>query len=282
MKNILIPTDFSSNAWNALQYALQLFKEEKCTFYLLNAFESVYFTTNSLMVPEPGEPAYDNAREASENGLQFIVEKIGEKSSLHKFKTISSYNTVIEAIKYILQENKIHFLVMGTEGKNSIENRIYGSTALAVMEKIKNCPILIIPHKVSYSSNGKKEIVFATDFKTSDTKKPVKYLTILARRFSAAVRVLYIQESEKLSKEQLRNKEMLQDHLKDISHSFHTLTKISTGAGIHSFIESRGSDLLAICRKKHGFFYRFFSRSVIEEIGYKPQIPILILPEFEG
>lgn len=282
MKNILIPTDFSSNAWNALQYALQLFKEEKCTFYLLNAFESVYFTTNSLMVPEPGEPAYDNAREASENGLQYLIDKIEKKSSFHKFKTISSYNTVLEAIKYVLKNNKIHFLVMGTEGKNTIENRIYGSTALAVMEHIKNCPILIIPDKILYSSGGKKEIVFATDFKTSDPKKPVKYLTILARKLPAAIRVLYIQEGEKLSKEQLKNKELLQEKLKNVSHSFHTLTKISTGAGIHSFIESRSSDLLAICRKKHGFFYRFFSKSVIEEIGYKPQVPILILPDFES
>ncbi|WP_373282945.1 universal stress protein [Aquaticitalea lipolytica] len=35
MKNILLPTDFSDNSWNAIKYALQLFKDEKCTFHLL-------------------------------------------------------------------------------------------------------------------------------------------------------------------------------------------------------------------------------------------------------
>ncbi|HMB61517.1 MAG TPA: universal stress protein, partial [Eudoraea sp.] len=36
MKNILIPTDFSRNAWNALSYATSLFKKTRCTFYIVH------------------------------------------------------------------------------------------------------------------------------------------------------------------------------------------------------------------------------------------------------
>ena len=36
MKNILVPTDFSIAAWNAKQYALQLFAESECVFHFLN------------------------------------------------------------------------------------------------------------------------------------------------------------------------------------------------------------------------------------------------------
>lgn len=38
MKRILLPTDFSENSWNAIQYAMELYKEDVCTFYLLNAY----------------------------------------------------------------------------------------------------------------------------------------------------------------------------------------------------------------------------------------------------
>ncbi len=38
MKNILLPTDFSDNAYNALRYAAELYKEEDCTFFLLNTY----------------------------------------------------------------------------------------------------------------------------------------------------------------------------------------------------------------------------------------------------
>mgnify|MGYP000303646047 CR=1 FL=1 len=38
MKKILLPTDFSENAQKAIDYALLLFKNEACTFYLLHAY----------------------------------------------------------------------------------------------------------------------------------------------------------------------------------------------------------------------------------------------------
>ena len=36
MKNILIPTDFSKNSWNAIEYALKFFENSCCNFYLLH------------------------------------------------------------------------------------------------------------------------------------------------------------------------------------------------------------------------------------------------------
>jgi len=38
MKKIILPTDFSENAFNTVSYALNLYKEEECAFYLLNIF----------------------------------------------------------------------------------------------------------------------------------------------------------------------------------------------------------------------------------------------------
>jgi hypothetical protein len=36
MKNILLPTDFSENSWNAISYAIQFFEDIKCNFYLIH------------------------------------------------------------------------------------------------------------------------------------------------------------------------------------------------------------------------------------------------------
>ena len=38
-KHILLPTDFSTNARNAIDYAIYLFEKEECTFYIMNAFQ---------------------------------------------------------------------------------------------------------------------------------------------------------------------------------------------------------------------------------------------------
>ena len=39
MQNILVPTDFSNDAYNALYFASKLFKNKACNFYLLNAYD---------------------------------------------------------------------------------------------------------------------------------------------------------------------------------------------------------------------------------------------------
>ena len=35
--NILLPTDFSDNAWNAIVYALKLYADEYSTFHLMHS-----------------------------------------------------------------------------------------------------------------------------------------------------------------------------------------------------------------------------------------------------
>ena len=42
MKNILVPTDFSENAENALYYAIDLAKRENAKIILLNAYQINY------------------------------------------------------------------------------------------------------------------------------------------------------------------------------------------------------------------------------------------------
>ncbi|WP_368662392.1 universal stress protein [Zobellia laminariae] len=53
-KRILVPTDFSKNALNAVRYALDLYAKLNCEFYFLNVFKLEYYTTDTLIIPEPG------------------------------------------------------------------------------------------------------------------------------------------------------------------------------------------------------------------------------------
>ena len=47
MKNILILTDFSDNALNALKYAQQLFTTTRCNFYLLHVSDFIHYPIDS-------------------------------------------------------------------------------------------------------------------------------------------------------------------------------------------------------------------------------------------
>jgi len=278
-KKILIPTDFSTNSWNALVYAFNLYKDEECTFYLLNAFQLYDFPTDTIRDAKPGEAEYEKEKEKSESGLEGLLEGINMRNdtSNHHFEIISRYNKVIDAVRKTVKEKGIEFLIMGTKGENNPETTLYGSNAVDVIERVQNCPVLVLPPNINFEDKVNNEIVFATNFKTLYNHHELDYLVDIAKRSKAAIRVLYVQKSNKLSSDQEDNKKVLIEHLKEVVYTLHTLTNIKVAKGIHSFIESRGSGMLALVNKKHGFFSSIFSKSLAKEIGYKPEVPILVL-----
>ena len=280
MKNILLPTDFSANSLNAIKYAIKIYEQESCSFYLLHAFQPVYFTTESLMVPEPGEPAYDEALQEAEEQLTDLILELNEQNpnSKHHFKPIITYNSVTEAIEASLEKRYYDMIVMGTRGENDPENRILGSNTLAVLDRIKSCPVLMVPEPLVHLDEPKNEIVLATNYRIGLSRLHINLIKEFASHLNGSIRVLHIQEKEQLSEAQEHNKEIIQEMLDDSSHSFHTLTNIPVAKGIQSFIESRRSQVLVLTNNKPGFFKKLFSVSLLKKLGKRPQIPILVLP----
>ncbi|MGB5319420.1 universal stress protein, partial [Eudoraea sp.] len=41
--NILLPIDFSKNSRNAIAYAMELFKNEKCKFFFLHTYTPSFY-----------------------------------------------------------------------------------------------------------------------------------------------------------------------------------------------------------------------------------------------
>lgn len=280
-KRILIPTDFSPNAAKALDYAISLYRDTPATFYLLNVFQLFHLTTDSVIEPKPGEKTYEEAKRKSEQELHKLIASLetGTDQKMHKFKWISTYNNLLDAVKETAEEKNIDLIVMGTKGENNPINVLYGSNAVNVMEKIGGCAVLVVPEKTPTRDRAIKEVVFATNFRSFYKRRELSSLQDIVRRYDAAVRILYIEEQENLTEEQETNREVLKDILSEFQYSFHTLTHIKVASGIHSFIESRDSGLLALYNRKHGFFTNLFSRSLIKEIGFIPQVPVLVLKE---
>lgn len=282
-KNILIPTDFSKNAWNATIYATSLFRNTECNFYLLNAFQMYHITTESLLEPEPGDEIYEQERESSQRGLEELVDGLHNRQdhNNHHFKMISVYNTVTDAVKESVKKLDISLIVMGTRGETDTNNFLYGSNAIDVMDKVKDIPVLVVPDYSSLPEGVLREIVFATNFKSSFKKQELEQLLDIARSYKVVTRFLYVADNDTLSKEQEKNKAELELFFGDLPHSFHTLKSKKVVGGIQAFIESRSSDLLVIYNRKHGFLTDFFSKSIVKEIGHKPLIPMLVLKEIE-
>ena len=68
-RRILCPTDFSKNAQNAIEYAVKLFKNETCVFYILNTYNAEPYTMELAIARD-----LEEFREKSIGGLRVILE----------------------------------------------------------------------------------------------------------------------------------------------------------------------------------------------------------------
>ncbi|AOW20669.1 universal stress protein [Urechidicola croceus] len=282
-KKILLPTDFSKNSWNAVTYALKLYADDECDFYLLNAFNATGYLIESMMIPEPGEPKYEDAKLKSEQGLSKLMDMIkfrDDENPKHNFYTISNYNNPLGAIEHIVEKKDIEMIVMGTKGETSSNKVFFGSHAIDVMEKIRNCPVLVIPENVVFKPL--KEIVFPTSYKTHFKRRELIHLIDLTKKFNASIRILHISEEDELDKNQEERRKMLEEYFEGFSFSFHTLTNIKVQTAINCFVESRNSDLVAFINKKHAFFGSLITKPLVKSIGYQSDVPILVMHDLRN
>ena len=280
---ILLPTDFSKNAWHAINYALNLYKNDHCDFYLLNVFSATGNVMESLMNLEPGSELYEIEKSRSEEGLSKQLNMLAlhdTHNPKHQFKTISTFNNTIEAIKNVVEEKDIDLIVMGTKGETNSRQSAFGSTAIYVMEKVRNCPVLVVPENASQTMP--KEIVFPTSYKTHFKKRELYYLIDIAKRCNAHIAVLHILENEELDEKQKNHQAMLEEYFSDLSYSFHSLSNYDIEPAVNLFVESRGSDMVAFINKKHAFFGSMLTNPMVKGITFHSKVPILVMHDLRN
>ncbi len=276
-KRILVPTDFSKNALNAVRYALDLYTKLNCEFYFLNVFRLDSYTTDSLLIPEAGSGEYEAARSKSEEGFAKLLDmlELHQDNPKHSYHTISSFNFLSEALKKTIKDKDIDLVVMGTKGASGSRGVIFGSNTIKTMEKIRECPVLAVPENLRFSAP--KELVFPTDYKSTFKRRELKYLIEIAKMHGTSIRILHFSKKQELTPLQENNKQLLDDILESVDHGFHTLSEKDVAKGLTSFVESRDSDMIAFINRKHFFFGSVFSKPLVKVIGYDATVPILAL-----
>ena len=279
MLHILIPTDFSLNAWNAITYGLELFRKQRCTIYLLHVNPLPPYSGAETSVKASTQMLRETMLEESEKNLKKLLEKINESmpNELHTFMTIALYDFFVDSIKREVKDKHIDIIVMGTKGASGLKKVSLGSNTGDVITKVK-CPLLAVPEDARYKIP--KEIAFPTDYYINYDIEVLDTLIDMVNRNDAYLRVLHItKRGEELTREQLQNKEFLHDYLRGVSHSFHTITGTKLETAVQCFVESRDIDMIAMVAKNLNFFQRILFRPAVEEISYHIEIPFLVLHE---
>jgi len=273
MKKILLPTDFSDNAWSAAVYALKLYAEETCTFYFLHSIVAKLSTsnlTNKLL-----EIMRNNAmKELVE--LKDMAETSNANPN-HSFEIILSVYDLQSAIKTAAKSHQIDLVVIGKKGLTKAEELFFGGNAVETIEKMRLCPILTVPEDFDYVVP--KQIAFPTDYNRFYDGKDLTPLKDLARLHNSKIRIMHIKVESHLNAVQEYNLTALKEYLEDFEHSFHWMPDYTKKTEeINEFIRDLKIDILAMVNYKHSFIEYLLKEPVIKNIEKHPPIPFLVIP----
>ncbi len=277
MKNILLPTDFSENAWNAIRYAMELFKDEPCNFYVFNSFRLPAYTTDDFMVSSTNDGLEEALYTKSSESLDKVLQKINklEKNPKHTFRKISAYNFFLEAIKEEVSKNDIDLIVMGTKGATGAKEIFIGTNTGDVISKVQ-VPLIVIPENTIFKQP--KEIAFPTDHEVFYKRKSLNTLIKIAELHQSTIRIVHVSlDKSVLTTDQLTNKNFMLECLEKINHTYHTLHNLMLEDALSCFTQSRDIDMIAMVPKNLNFFQKIFFKPKVEEISYHTKIPLLIL-----
>jgi universal stress protein A len=151
LNKILVPTDFSEDSTNALQYAQELARKFGSEIILLHVVQVI---TPIAIGPTPGggyDPVAmetmgkiaDEQRQLSEQELKRQVEQL-TGAGLRARAVLRTGSPFVEIISAASTE-KADLITMGTHGRTGLAHILMGSTAERVVRKAP-CPVLTVRH----------------------------------------------------------------------------------------------------------------------------------------
>ncbi|WP_420572903.1 universal stress protein [Kordia sp.] len=277
MKKILVPTDFSENSLNAIRYAVQLFKDQKCNFILLNTYTPVIYHVQYMEIGAAQFGVLDAMKQTSLTGLETIQRTIETEfpNPNHIFSRISAFNMLTTEIEQLYKENMMELIVMGTQGASGLKEVLFGSNLIHVLNSTK-CPLLAIPSNFTYETP--KELLFPSDYGIDFTEKHLTELLNITALHNSNINILHVLNADELTATQKHNKQNLERYLNKSLHVFHTIQHHDISNAIANFQSESNINLLAMINNKHSFFENLFFGSKVKKIGLHLNIPFLILP----
>jgi nucleotide-binding universal stress UspA family protein len=279
MKNILVPTDFSDNAWDALTYAIRMYDDIPCCYYILNSYEVNPSKISSTMHQFGARKVYDILKDESSEELQKISKHLSENmlNDKHTYKTVSKSGSLIPIVKDIVNKEHIDMIVMGTAGASGLKGVFMGSNTVKVIKHINTCPILSVPEKYVYEEPTK--IVFATDFKNHLSEMELRSLIELQLIHNFKIHFLHIRKTSELSEKQQYNMEVLK---KNFNNDVCVIDEMDTDStlsnAITAFAEDQKVNMICLVNHEHSFIEKLTHEPVIKRVSFHSAIPLLILP----
>lgn len=275
MKTILVATDFSQSANNAVDYAAHLAESLQAKLLLFHAYNvPVIVSEVPIMMPNLEEVEKDSVKR-----LKHLQSKL--KTLLNNAIEIDFYCTcgfAVDEIKNYTEKHAVDFIILGMQGAGALAEKLIGSVTSTLIHETK-IPVICMNHKNHFKPI--KKIVFACDlgeFNNTHIFEPIKKFV---HSFHAKLFILNVfnkNHSEPTITEAVAGLK-LDQLLADVNHQLCYVENDDVVDGINEFVKEHAIDLLIMMPRHHSFLNKLFNEPHTKKMAFHSLVPLMTIHE---
>lgn len=273
MKTFIVPTDFSPEAENALEYACSVASVLGARLILFNSYSFPVHASNARL----SAASMKDLEEHNKELLQERAARLSEQCSIEINFEYGLMVEVSEELDKIVQKYQGDMVFMGMAPK-SLAQELFGNTTTSVIMKQKY-PVLAVPSGAKYT--GLKKILFACDDLDQVPKKILDRIREMAAILQAEVEVFHVHTKIKAwgrSAETPVSSKVIDEGLDGISYHYKNVESTAVIAEIEKEVKNIQADLLIMMPRKYGFWDSFAHRSKTRMMASNNDVPLLSIP----
>lgn len=272
MKKILVPTDFSEHAENALKIAAQLAKKYSGEIYLLHMIELPVDMTNPV-----GGTRTSDLPEAL-YFMKLAKKRFSEVLNSPYLEGLTVHETVqfhqaFDGIMEISKKYDCDFIVMGSQGATGFKEMFVGSNTEKVV-RTSEIPVLVVKKdRPNFKINN---FVFATNL-SPESKNALQQAIEFATLMDAKLHLVFINTANEFqtSVDTDNNLKKYMEGSSFNNYEFHVHNDSSVENGILNFAQKINADLVGMATHGRKGLSHFFNGSISEDLVNHANIPVV-------
>lgn len=267
-KKIIVPTDFSPNAFEAAKYACEIAIKQGYSIYLIHCYNSkTTIFDEKFNSPEPVTPILrgDLLMEEWKMSLQHDFPNVKIESECRE-------GLISEILPVIAIHPYFSLIVMGSNGLEKQDSPMFGSITSQVAT-VSKVPVIAVPTSLKQNQNSRVAIL--TNFKEDELETLKEYINLLGSIPQLDIIHVY-QNSDNLAviEEKINDwankikiiipETIVKKVLKPINYNNQKLDTIAEV--VNNTINEKDYNMVIVTKTRKSFFDRWFSRSISKEV----------------
>ena len=271
MKKILIPTDFSTCAKAAEDYAFNLDKKIKAELVFLHI---VITPVDWAKLTKEQEGFFPETRAAithAKEKLKVLLSR-AESEGINARKLLV-FNDGNEKIHKYVESEHIDLVVMGSHGQYGFKEHMLGSNTYGMIRR-SSVPVFVV--KESNDKTAINKLVFATNFR-EETGSSFRSAEELAETLGAKLEILFVNTPTYF----METNDIInlgRSYLKEFgnyAYDIHIIDAFKEERGIIQFAEKSKADGIAVITFGKSDLMQYFSPSITENLIAMTDLPVV-------